>query len=105
MKNKYSLYSYRGPIWDHFYSILLEERWQSETIASSKEKAISNLKYQYRKERKLPIDYLLNLDEYRLIESELVLEDEDEKSPDFDQDVVVSEDKDETCCVSQLTLF
>lgn len=102
MKNKETLYSYRGPIWDHFYEILIEERWQGETIASSKEKAISNLKYQYRKECNLPIDYSLNLDVYRLRKSELVLEDEDEKSPN----VVVSEDKDETCqCSTQLTLF
>lgn len=102
--NKKKHYIYRGPVWTGFH-LRIEERWHGETTAPSREKAICNLMYQYKKECNLPLYASLYLDIYRVIESESISEDEDEKSPDFDQDVVVSEDKDETCCVSQLTLF
>lgn len=47
--DEYEHYIYHGPVWNGFNK-LVEERWYGETLAPTKEKAISNLKYRFRKE-------------------------------------------------------
>lgn len=63
--DKDKLYSYKGPIYDNFGNRLNVD-WYGETLAPSKEKAMANLKYQYRKEFNLPFRIPLNLDRHFL---------------------------------------
>lgn len=89
---RYNHYIYHGFVLDSF-DHLIEERWYGETSASTKEKAISNLKYQYKKECNLPIGARLYLDPARLTEKapvqiklkEDILEDEEGPCPSYTQ--------------------
>ena len=84
-------YIYHGPVWNTFNN-LIEERWYGETFAKTKEKAISNLKYRFRKEYEMMNYSRLYLDPSRLSKLETV--------QDFDE----SKDEEcQTCC--QLKLF
>lgn len=53
-------YSFVGAVYT-FHSDCVDEKWRGETYAPSKAKAISNLKYRFRKENNLqmytPIDF------------------------------------------------
>lgn len=48
MENRH--YIYKGPVWNTF-NTLIDKEWYGETTAPSREKAISNLKHQFRKEQ------------------------------------------------------
>ena len=52
-------FKYNGPVLNQFG--LMSNRWQGETVALSREKAISNLKYQFRQKYKLANHVVLNL--------------------------------------------
>ena len=45
------LYSYDGPVYN--FQTMLTDRWHGETRAVSKQKAASNLAYQYKKQSNL----------------------------------------------------
>lgn len=42
-----TLYNYQGPVWK--FDQLVETDWMGETVAPSRNKALSNLTYQYKK--------------------------------------------------------
>ena len=46
-----TLYSYDGPVYN--FQTMLTDRWHGETRAVSKQKAMSNLAYQYKKQSNL----------------------------------------------------
>lgn len=46
-----TLYSYDGPVYN--FQTMLTDRWHGETRAVSKQKAASNLAYQYKKQSNL----------------------------------------------------
>lgn len=57
-ENRYKRYFYKGMIYGSFDKTV-EEYWIGETLAPSKKKAFSNLRYQFCKERGLhPYTYL-----------------------------------------------
>ena len=62
-------YIYDGPIYDAFDN-MIDTDWYGETGAYSKERAISNLKHQYRIECNLPITTKLKLDTFYLKKDE-----------------------------------
>lgn len=57
----YSRYSYKGSV-TIFYSQLAERCWEGQTYAPSESKALSNLKYQYRKLMGLSYNTPIDLD-------------------------------------------
>lgn len=56
---KYHSYIYIGPVF--LFDDCINGYWESETIAVSKEKALSNLKYQYKKKAKLAVSSKISL--------------------------------------------
>ena len=60
-------YSFSGQVYI-FYSQLAERHWTGETYAKSEAKAITNLKYQYRKANGLSMNTPVDL-EGRLVKS------------------------------------
>lgn len=53
------VYQYRGPVMR--FDICIERDWGSCTCAFTKEKAINNLKYQYKKQHNLARDVKITL--------------------------------------------
>ena len=56
---KYHDYIYTGPVF--LFDDCINRYWKAETIAVSKEKALSNLKYQYKKKAKLAVNSKISL--------------------------------------------
>lgn len=57
--SKYHHYIYTGPVL--LFDSCITGRWMGETIAISKEKALSNLKHQYKKKEKLAVNSKIDL--------------------------------------------
>lgn len=95
--SKYERYVYEGPVWRAF-DLLVEEKWYGETSAPTKEKAESNLKYQYKKECNLPVQSRLYLDPARLTKVT--------PAPIKLKEDALEDKEEETCqCYTQLTIF
>lgn len=90
-------YVYDGSVLDNFGNIL-ESKWHGETIAPSKKKAISNLKYRFRKEYDMQDFSKIYLD-YKYLTKFTYVYDE---VKDF---VKKTEVKVSCQCSTQLTLF
>lgn len=52
-------YYYYGPV--YIFMELVNAHWEAETMAVSKKKALSNFKYQYKKQRGLTMDTRIDL--------------------------------------------
>lgn len=92
----YNHYIYDGPILDKFDKII-NPNWHGETMAVSKEKAISNLKYQYKDHMNLNKAYSIKLDTFYLSVVE--------KKPYFKQEIIKIEEDVECQLTAQLKLF
>lgn len=88
-------YIYHGPVLNSFHT-LVDEKWYGETTAQTKEKAISNLKYQFRKESELSSCAKLYFDLSRLTRVAPVK---------IKKDVLESKDEEEWQRCTQLKLF
>lgn len=66
-----NLYLYYGPVMK--FNTCIRRKWQGATYAVSKEKALSNLKYQFKKENAMSVRTKIDLPgEIELIEKERI---------------------------------